>query len=214
MVPEMRTRTYTVCHQVPETHTAYRTVCVSVPCTEQRTVMQPHYSCRPVTHMVCKTEDHGHYECRLVPCKPGLHERLHKMCHKDCCEECPKMKEERCWVPCLVTVQCPVTRYERTCEYTPVTITVNTCKYETRQEAYQVTCYKSVPETKTETYQVCVSRQVPYQATRCVAVCVPYQEAVTLCRLVPHTVEKQVPVTECCYTPCCESGHHRHHGHH
>jgi hypothetical protein len=201
-VPEVRTRTYTVCHLVPETHTEVRNVCVSVPCVEQRTIMQPHWVCVPVTHFVCKTEDHGHYECCEVPCKPSLCDRLHKLCHRnECCceEECVKTKIVKRWVPCPVTIQIPVTKMERHCEYHPVTISVPTCRQEVHQESFQVCSYQSVPEVRTENYTVMVTHTVPYQTTRTVATCVPCQVPVTLTRLVPHTVAHQVPVCGGCY---------------
>jgi hypothetical protein len=217
--PEQRTRTYTVCKMVPEVRTEWRTVCVSVPCVEQRTVMKAHWTCKPVVHMVTKWEDHGHYECHMVPCKPSCRDRLKKCFHhNDCCEDCCQpMKEVRCWVPCKVCVQCPVTTYQRCCEYVPVTCNVTTCRTELRKEACQVTCCHPVTECRTETCTVMVPHQVAVPCTRTVAVCVPSQETVTLTRLVPHTVQKQVPVTPCGNeAPCCEAqtcGHHKRHCH-
>jgi hypothetical protein len=106
-----------------------------------------------------------------------------------------------------VWVEYPVTKMERVCEYRPVTHQVTVFKQEVRQEKYEVTCWKCVPEQHVETYQVMVPHQVAYKATRTVSVCVPYQETVTLTRMVAHTVQKQVPV-EC--VPCCETRtHHR-----
>jgi hypothetical protein len=221
MTSEVRTRTVTSYQMVPEVRTEVRNVCVSVPCIETRTVMQAHWTCKPVTCMVTKWEDHGHYECREVPCRESLCHRMKKHMHHDCCEECcpPPTKTERCWVPCKVAVQVPVTHMQRTCEYVPVTCQVTTCKQEVRQESYQVTCNKCVPVARTENYTVCVPHQVAYTAYRTVSVCVPHQEVVTLTRLVPCTVQKQVPVAQCgCETSCCEAtaccGHkHHRHGH-
>jgi hypothetical protein len=205
--PEVRTRTVTTCSMVPEVHTEMRSYCVSVPCVEQRTVMQPCWTCQPSVHMTCKCEDHGHYECREVCCKPSLCERLHKCCHRhDCCDDCcpPPTKTVQVWVPCKVMVQVPVTTYKRVCEYRPVTCTVTTCRHEMRQEAVQVTCCKMVPVCHTENYTVMVPHQVAVPCTRTVSVCVPYTEAVTLTRMVPCTVQKQVPVLACCHSaPCC-----------
>jgi hypothetical protein len=199
LTPEVRTRTYTVCSYQPEECTEVHNYTVCVPCVEQRTVMQPCYSCQPVVHMVCHTEDHGHWECCEEPCGPTLCDRLHHMCHHDCCMPC-RTKTVKHWVPCPVTVQCPVTKWVRTCEYHPTTVCVTTYRHEVRQEVCHVTHYHSVPVTKTETYTVCVPHTVPYQATRTVNVCVPYQQAVTVTHLVPHVVQKQVPVVEAC---CC-----------
>ena len=88
--PEQRTRTYTVCRMVPEVRTEWRTVCVRVPCVEERTVMKTRTVCVPVTTVSRKCEDHGHYECREVPCGPSLHDRMKKHLHhkKDCCDPC------------------------------------------------------------------------------------------------------------------------------
>jgi hypothetical protein len=203
-VPEVRTRTYTVCRSVPEVHTEWRTHCVSVPCVETRTVMKPCWTCVPVTHMVCKTEDHGHYECREVCCRPSLCSRVRKCFSHDCCDDCcpPPTKTVQVWVPCKVTVQVPVTHMQRVCEYRPVTCTVTTCRHDVRREAYQVTTCRMVPECRTENYTVMVPRQVAVPCTRTVPVCVPYTETVTLTRMVPVTVQKQVPVA-CCARPCC-----------
>jgi hypothetical protein len=214
---ETRTRTYTVCRRVPECVTQTRTVCVSVPCVEQRTIMKQHVSYRPVTCYVSKWEDHGHYECREVACGPSFHDRMKKCFHhkSDCCEECEQVhtKTVKEWVPCKVCVQVPVTRCEKVVECVPCTINVTVCKKELRQETYQCTVWKSVPEVKTETYCVQVPHCVPYQATRMVSRCVPYQETVTLNRMVPYTVEKQVPVESCCENLCSSSKKHHLFGH-
>jgi hypothetical protein len=198
--PEVRTRTYTTCSYQPETHTEVHNHCVCVPCVEQRTVMKPCYTCQPVVHMVCHTEDHGHWECHEEICPPSLCDRIKHCFHHDCCCECPKTRTVRCWVPCPVTVQVPVTRYVRTCTYQPVTVCVTTYRTEVRQEVCNVTCYRSVPVTHTENYTVMVPHTVPYQATRTVAVCVPYQVPVTVTHMVSHTVLQQIPVVEAC---CC-----------
>jgi hypothetical protein len=205
-VPEVRTRTVTVCRMVPEVRTELRTYCVSVPSVETRTVMKPCWTCRPVTHVVCKTEDHGHYECHEVPCGPSLCDRVRKCFRRhDCCDECEpvRTKTVRCWVPCPVTVQVPVTRMERVCEYRPVTFTVTTCRQEVRQQPVTMTVCRPVTEVRNETYTVCVPRQVAVPCTRTVPVSVPYTQTVTLTRMVPYTVQKQVPVAACCSRPCC-----------
>jgi hypothetical protein len=229
------TRTRTVCHyeRVPEVQTRTRCVCTMVPHVEQRTCMRPSYSYVTETHMVCKTVDRGHWECREVysPCKAmcqrfGRRRHHGGGCGDDCCEPCPPppTRTRKVWCPCMVTVQCPVTRCRRVCTMVPETRCVTVCRPVYRTETYTVTCYRCVPRQHVETYTVCVPHTVPYQATRTVRVCVPYQETVTCCRMVPRTVTRQVPcaVAECCYSPCGEEhgarcrrrffGGHRSHG--
>jgi hypothetical protein len=199
-VPETRTRVCTLYKQVPEVKTVTRTYCVCVPTVEERTVMQAHVTCKPVTTMSRRCVDRGHWECREVPCEErghsfkGLFKRLCRRhdCCEPCCEPCcpPPTKTVKVWVPCKVWEEVPVTCMQRVCEYRPVTCKVTTYKQETRQENVQVTCWKCVPEQKAETYTVMVARSVPYQATRTVRVCVPCTETVT-----------------CCAAPCCESRH-------
>jgi len=219
-VPEVRTRTVCVSHMVPEVKDVVKTYCVSVPVTEAKTCMETRTKCVQVTKMVCKTEDHGHYECEEVVCGPSCMDKLKKCFHhkKDCCEcecECEpvKTKTVKKWVPCMVTVQCPVTHTEKICEQVPVTKMVTTCRTETRQEVCKVTSYRCVTEQKVENYTVNVSRCVPYQATRTVNVCVPVQETFTATRCVKHIVQKQVPVETCACeaTPCCDEGKKHHH---
>jgi len=171
--------------------------------------MQKHWENQTVTTMVCKTVDRGHWECKEVPCaRKQFANWLHKCCHRnDCCDSCepccepPATRTVKCWVPCKVTEQCPVTCCKRVCVETPCKVKVTVCKTETRQEKFQVCCTKCVPEQKTETYTVNVARCVPYEATRTVNVCVPYQETVTCTRMVTRTVSRQVPA-ECAPAPC------------
>jgi hypothetical protein len=213
-VPETRTRTCTVYKQVPETRTETRTVCVCVPTVEERTVMQTHVTCKPVTTTCRRCVDRGHWECREVPCESRCHRwgnRLRGLFHHhDCCDSCgnscntccepccpPPTKTVRVWVPCKVWEEYPVTHMQRVCESRPVTCKVTVMRRELRQEQYQVTCCKCVPEQRTETYTVLTSRRVPYQATRCVPVCVPCVE--------------QTPAPacgQCCEKPCCERSCH------
>jgi len=217
-VPETRTRNVTTCRTVQEVQTIMKTVCENVPCVEERTVMKAHWTCKPVTKTHTKCVDHGHYECREVPCGPSCMDRMKKMCHhkKDCCceEECcaPKTKTVRCWVPCPVVETYTTCHMERTCEYVPEVCHVTTYKTVTKQVPCQITVCKKVPETHTETYTVCTTRSVPYQATRTVSVCVPHQETYTACRMVCHTVEKQVPCETTCETSCCKTCGHKKHG--
>jgi len=193
--PEVRTRTFVVNRTVPEVVTATRTVCDYVQATEQRTVLQSHVSYHPVTKMVCKTEDHGHFECVETYYKKKCCGLIKKPVCDPCCADGCKMEKK--WIPCPVTIQVPVTTCEKHCETIPVTTTVTVQKPILRQETYQVTVYKCVPETRTENYTVMVPHTVPYQATRTVNVCVPYTETVMVSRCVPHQVAKQVMVSEC-----------------
>jgi hypothetical protein len=205
-VPETRTRTCTVYKMVPEVRTETRTCCVCVPCVEERTVMQACVTCKPVTKIVRKCVDKGHWECHEECCGPTLCDRVKKWCHRhDCCYETPvRTKTVKCWVPCKVWIECPVTCMERCCEYKPVVCKVTTYKRETRQYQVQVTCCKCVPEVRTETCTVMCRKLVPFEATRTVAHCVPVQETVTCCRMVCKSVMKQVPCCEPCCQPCCK----------
>jgi hypothetical protein len=215
-VPTQQTRTVTVFKTVNETKPVTRTVWECVPTVEQRTVMQPHVTCKPVTVMTRKCEDHGHYECREVPCQPSLWQRLKKHCQKnDCCEPCcpPPTKTVKVWVPCKVWVEVPVTKMQRVCEYRPVTCQVTVQKRVAKQVTEQVTVCRSVPVQQTQTCTVMVTKRIPVEATRTVVVCVPKQETVTCTRNVWKTVQKQVPVETCCETTCCSSpcGGRKHH---
>jgi hypothetical protein len=212
-VPEERVRTFTVYKAVPETKTVTRSYTVCIPSVEHRTVMQPCYSYQPVTKLVPKWIDQGHYECREVPCHwKRWKNKLTGLFRKKCCEPCcpPPTKTVKVWVPCMVCVQVPVCCTERVCTYKPVDVCVTTYRQEVRTEACQVTCWKCQPQVCTEKCTVLVTRRVPYQATRTVFVCVPHQETVTLTRMVPRVVEKQVAVAApscaptCCAPPCCE----------
>jgi hypothetical protein len=205
-VPVEQTRTCTVYKRVAEVKTVNRNYWVCTPVVEEKTVLRPCYSTRQVTKMVCKTEDHGHYECREVPChwKACAHKLRHCCRKSDCCEPCcpPPTRTKKVWVPCKVTVQVPVTVCERVCEMKPVVCKVCTYKRELKTEACQVTCWKCVPETRVEKYTCLVTRRVPYQATRTVCVCVPHEEKVTCTRMVARVVEKKVPVVTACASPC------------
>lgn len=217
-VPE--TRTVTCNRIVCEPQTQMRTVCVRVPVVEEKVVMQSHWTCKPVTKMVRKCVDKGHYECREVPCTPTCGSKSHKWLSrkKDCCDPCANACADACcvptktvrvWVPCPVWEECAVTCMERVCEQRPVTVRCCSYRMESKQEACTVMVSKCVPETKTVT--VMVSKCVPYQAMRTVSVCVPTTEAVTCTRMVARTVTKQVPceatccATTCCKVECCET---------
>jgi len=213
MVRETKPCTRTVMKSVCETVNETRTVCVRVPVTEQKTVMTTRYNKVMVTEMRSNMVDHGHWECREVPAPPSLRDRLGRLCGKksDCCE-CPKTVTKKCWVPCMVCEQCPVTVCKTVCEQVPTTVCVTTCRYETRTETCPVTRYRCVPEQVTEMVTVCTPRTVPYQATRTVRCCVPVTETCMVTRMVPRCVEKEVAVQTSCGScgACCSTTAHHH----
>jgi hypothetical protein len=205
-VPEVRTRCVTTYKTVCETVNTTRTVCVKVPVCEERTVMKSYTVCKPVTHTTRKCEDHGHYECKEVPCGPSLHDRFKKLGHhNDCCEpacECVRTKTVKVWVPCPVWVEQTCTKMEKFTECRPEVIKVNVCKTEFKTEVVPVTRTRCVPESHEEKYTVNISRCVPYKATRTVEVCVPHTETFMATRCVCKKVAKEVPVVESCCSPC------------
>jgi len=201
--PETKTRVCTVYKSIPEVKTVTNMVCERVQVCEDRTVMQSCVSYKPVTKVVRKCVDRGHYECREVPCEPSWRDRARKCFRKksnDCCEPCcpPPTKTVRVWVPCPTWVEETVTCCERVCELRPVTCKVTCWKTVQRPVTCQVTCCKLVPVQETQCYTCMSVRQVAYQATRCVPVCTPHQETVTCCRMVARTVQKVVPAQTCC----------------
>ena len=215
-VPETRTRNVTTYKRVCETVNETRTTCVTVPVVEQRTVTKTRTVCVPVTHTTRKCEDHGHYECREVPCGPSLCDRMKKHFHhkKDCCDPCAteccepvRTKTVKTWVPCPVWVEKTCTKMERRRECYTEVCNVTVCKKEYRTVVVPVTRTRCVPECHAETYTVNVSRCVPYKATRTVEVCVPHTETYMTCRTVCRKVAKQVPVVESCCDSCnsCDS---------
>jgi hypothetical protein len=193
--PEVRTRSFTVNHMVTECRDEVRTVTKMVPTVEDRTITKNVYTTHQVTEMQCKTVDKGHYECRIEERAPTFFEKCHDK--NKCCKPC-YTTEKKVWVPCCVTVECPVTKCVKVC--TPVTecIKVTVCKPVCVQETFKVNYTKCVPEVKTETYTVLVPHQVAVPCTRKVAICVPVVEKYTACKMVPVTVEKEV------CEPCCE----------
>ena len=208
-VPVVREQTYTVynrvCQVVPQT----RTVCVNVPTVETRTVMKPVWTTQNVTTFVTKCVDRGHYECREVPSRrAALKNRMHRHHHKnDCCAPCPPpaTKTVQVWVPCMVQIQCPVTRCQRVCTMQPTTVNVTVCRQVTRQETVNVTVWKCVPEQRVCRTTVMTTRTVPYQATRTVTVCVPTEQLVTCTRMVARQVARQVAVNACDTGDTCGS---------
>src|SRR5205823_2031597 len=144
-------------------------------------IMQTCYKCVPYTTCVKRCVDHGHWECKWVPCcDNGGWRRFfrghHHGCGNDCCNTCDScnscnscnsgcndccnncccipMKQVKCWVSCPTTEEVPVTCYKRVCECKPVCIKVCSCKTVVKEVPCQVCCYKCVPCTKTCTYCV------------------------------------------------------------
>jgi hypothetical protein len=215
-VPETRKRTVLCTKLVPTVEERTCTTYKSVPTVEERLVTKRVEVCKPVTVMVTKTRDCGHYECREEPCGPSFHDRLRKhFHHKDCCEcECEvvRTKTVKVWVPNIVCEQVPCTRIERTWQCVTEKVNVTVCKLVPETQKFTVTVNKCVTESREETYTVNVPKCIPYEATRTVSRCLPVQEKVNVCKLVPCTVEKQV---SCCEAePCCGGKHgHRRFGH-
>jgi hypothetical protein len=210
-VKETRTRKVPCTRIVPEECVRTCTEYQSVPSFEEHTVYKTVVSCVPVTTVVRKCIDKGHYECREVPCAPSFCQRLKHRCHgHDCCEPCcpPPTKVVKVWVPCPVWVETPVTVNKTVCTQVPQVVRVCVNKVVPVQKTYKVCINRCVTEWKEECYEVEVPRCVPYEAVRTVTRCVPCQEVVTLCRLVPRCVTKQVPVENCCYavSSCCGNG--------
>ena len=187
-----------------------RTVCERVPYMTQKTIMKERCVTQQVTEMRTKCVDKGHWECKEVPCGPSMGERAGALLsglkkHKrggDCCDPCaaqtccceaPKTKTVKCWVPCMVQEQCPVTvcKKVKVCE----PCTVNVCCYKTVSKQVQVPVCKTrcVTEQKVVTENVCKKRMVPYTYTKCVCVCVPHQETKTITVCVPKCVQKPCP---------------------
>ena len=86
--------------KVPVYRTETRKVCKNVTCYEDRTVMKTCYQTVQETcyrkELVCS----GHYECREVPCKPSLRDRLKKLCRRnDCCDDCCPPPTNTCPTP-------------------------------------------------------------------------------------------------------------------
>jgi hypothetical protein len=208
--PETRSRTFTVYKSVQETHNETRNVCERVPAVEERTVMETHWTCKPVTKTVRHCVDRGHYECREVPCCEGRRRfRHHDCCEESCCP--PPTRTVNVWVPNRVWEESQVTVMQRICESKPVKVNVNVCRIVMKQETVPVTTWKCVPETKTENYTVQVAHSVPYEASRQVCVRLPHQETVTCTRMVPHTKMVEVPCCEETCAKCCGGRWHRRH---
>ncbi len=195
-VPEVRTRTCTVYRTVTECRDEVRTVTKFVPTVEERMVTKNVWTTQTVTTMCKKTVDQGHYECKEVCRGPNLCEMLRD--RNACCKPV-YTKTVKCWVPCPVCIEYPVTKCVKVCVPVCEKVCVTVCKPVCEQITVKVNYCKQIPETRTETYTVMVPRCVPVQCTRRVAVCVPVVEKYTACRMVPRTVEKEVVES----VPCC-----------
>jgi len=219
------TRNVTTYRKVCETVNEMRTVCVTVPCVEERTVYKTVTVCKPVTHVTKKCEDHGHYECKEVPCGSSFgHSLFHKKdscdtcasscgsCGTTCCEPV-KTKTVKVWVACPVTVEKCCTKMEKVKECHAEVCKVTVCKKVQKTECVPVTHVKCIAECHPCT--VNVMKCVPYKATRTVEVCVPCKETVMVTHCVCKKVAKEVPVAPCastscsCATDCCESHSHK-----
>ncbi len=211
-VPVVTPQVVTCYKNVSEIKEVVRRVCVNVPCVEERTVMKPCWTTQTVTTYCTKTVDRGHYECREVPShRAACKAKMHKWHHRhDCCPPpCPPCtKTVKCWVPCKVCEQYPVTKCVKVCTMRPEVVRVCSCRQEWREERCQVTCCRCVPYQVTRQCTTYVTRQVPYQCTRTVSVCVPREEMVTCTRYVTRCVARQVPACDnCCVTTCCSKKH-------
>ena len=192
---------------VTECRDEIKTVTKFVPVCENRTVTKNVWSTQTVTEMCKKTEDKGHYECSTEERCPNCFEKLRDC--KKCCKPC-YTTDKKCWVRCLVCVDCPVTMCIKVCTPVCEVIQVTVCKPVCEQITVKVNFTKCVPEVKTENYTVMVSKCVAVPAVRKVSFCVPVEEKYTYCKMVPVTVEKEVKetcCTTCCTPKCCKKWH-------
>jgi hypothetical protein len=202
-VPETRTYARTITKLVPVVSEQVRTVYKCVPTVETRTIVKKVVVCTPVTTVVRKCVDKGHWECCQEPCGPTMCDRIRKCCNP-CYEPCPRFKTKKVWVSCPVWIETPCTKIVRTVQCVPETCQVTVNKMIPVQETFKVCTTRCVNEVVNETCTVYVKRCVPFEATRCVARCVPVIEKYTACRLVCRPVCKQVPVCAPSCVPCCE----------
>ena len=222
-VPETRTRTV-VHHEwttemKPVVKKHWEWACVE----ETKTVYRKVTVCKPVTHYVTKVEDRGHWECKEVP---TLHSRLKvalgNLCpsHEEVfvssegkggkgetvsskCEPCIETRMVRCWSPCKVTVQCPVTKMEKVTQCIPETKTCMVRKMVCRETVCQKPVKVCKPVCHTETYTVCVNKPEYHTEVRKVCRKVPVESIETRTRYVVRCVEREVAVEAC--DPCAES---------
>lgn len=203
-VEEKKTRTVCTTKLVSSVEDRTVTEYTCVPTVEDRIVTKKVVTCVPVTVMVSKIEDHGHYECREEICGPSLFTKAKKHFHHNECEcacepEPVRVKTKKVWVPEKVCVQKPVTKIEKKVECVQEKCQVTVNKMVPTTKTIKVTVCKPVTETKEETYTVLVPKKVEYEATRTVCKLEPVTEKVTVCKLVPHTVEKVVSADDSIY---------------
>ena len=138
-VPEVRTRNVTTYKTVCETVNETRTYCVSVPVCRGADGDEELHRLQAGHHVTRKCEDHGHYECKEVPCGPSFSDSLkkHFQHKKDCCDPCAtecckpvKTKTVKVWVPCPVWVEKCCTVMEKSTECHAEVVKVTVCKKE------------------------------------------------------------------------------------
>jgi hypothetical protein len=213
-VVEPKTVTYTEYQKVTKEVMEPRTVTVSVPVTKTVTENVTTWETVQVTEMVSKTVDKGHWECREVPVTPGIFSRLFSK-KADPCDPCAPVcvptKTVKCWVPCMVTECCPVTKCKKVAVCKPCTRTICTYECQTKTEMVKVCKIECVPVTKTCTVNECKTVCVPVVKTCDVVVCKPVQVQRKVCVMKPTIVEVDAPApcsTGCgdpCATACAPS---------
>jgi hypothetical protein len=226
-VPETRTRTVvhhewvTEMRQVTKKH--WEWACVE----ETKTVYRKVTTCKPVTTFVTKVEDRGYWTCKEVP---TLHSRLKMAVGHLCaskgeshhvsfegkggkgetvvskCEPCIETRMVRCWHPCRVTVQCPVTVMKKVTECVPETVTCMKKKLVCRETVCEKPVKVCKPVCHTETYTVCVCRPEWTTETRQVCRKVPVESVETRTRYVARCVAKEVPIETCDTCEGCLTG--------
>ncbi|MBM4096866.1 MAG: hypothetical protein FJ261_08835 [Planctomycetes bacterium] len=226
-VPETRTRTVvhhewvTEMRQVTKKH--WEWACVE----ETKTVYRKVTTCKPVTTFVTKVEDRGYWTCKEVP---TLHSRLKMAVGHLCaskgeshhvsfegkggkgetvvskCEPCIETRMVRCWHPCRVTVQCPVTVMKKVTECVPETVTCMKKKLVCRETVCEKPVKVCKPVCHTETFTVCVCRPEWTTETRQVCRKVPVESVETRTRYVARCVAKEVPIETCDTCEGCLTG--------
>lgn len=228
-VPETRTRMVVnhewVTEVRPVTKKHWEWACVE----ETRTVMRKVVTCKPVTTFVTKIEDRGYWTCKEVP---TLHSRLKMAVSHLCASKCPtyeafegkggkggkgepvaakcgpciETRMIRCWHPCKVAVQCPVTEMRQVTTCVPETVTCMSRKLVCRETICQKEVKVCKPVCSTETFTVCVCKPEWTTETRKVCRKVPVESVETRTRYVARTVAKEVPIEPCHTCESCITG--------